>query len=70
VLAARWTPEDYGLAGARLERARKALAAETAAMAELEAALAGSDRGRMVAAATAIRPPFSQLYVSFGVPPG
>lgn len=75
---ARWAevekhPADvraHQLSAAREAQFRKGLVDEAAALSRLSDALRGSDSGTLLAAAKAIKPPFSRVFTAFGLADG
>jgi hypothetical protein len=69
VVNANWSPDDYGLTGARLDAYRTALLAETQALDALAGALDAGEGTGIGKAATSLKPPFAKAYGAFGVFP-
>jgi hypothetical protein len=66
VAAAKLDAGDYQLAPAQADDARKLMELEKAALAALKDALAAGDKARIARAATAIKPNFAKLFMTFG----
>lgn len=60
----------YGLSAPRQAQLRTAIDDETAALSQLSDALRGSDNGRLLKAAVAVKPPFAKAFTAFGQPEG
>lgn len=60
-------PEDYGLAGARLDGYRAALAAESQALDAVAKALDAGDGAGVGKAVASLKPPFAKAYGAYGV---
>lgn len=63
---ARVDPKRYRLSNETSVALGTGIRQEAAALQTLQAALAGDDRQRIIQAATAIKPPFSQVFMLFG----
>jgi DNA-binding protein len=63
---ARFDPKAFGFDATRASKESQLIEAETEAIASLEKALSGSDKGAIIQHATAIKPPFAQLFMLFG----
>jgi hypothetical protein len=66
VAAARLDADDYMLAPAQADDARKLMALEAASLSALKDALASDDKARIVRAAVAVKPHFAKLFMTFG----
>lgn len=66
VAAAKLDARDYGLNAAQAKDARKLMDLEQDSLAALNAALAADDKARIARAATAIKPNFAKLFMTFG----
>jgi hypothetical protein len=66
VLDTPFNSADYGFSEEQGRMANKLIKEETAALAQLETALAGKDNGRIIDAAKAIKPKYAALYKMFG----
>lgn len=66
VAAAKLDAGDYRLDAAQAQDARKLMELEKASLAALKEALASGDKGRIARAATAIKPNFAKLFMTFG----
>jgi hypothetical protein len=63
---AGFDPAVFAFPAGKAAEREKLAAAETAALAALRTALAGGDKGTIVKAAAAIKPPYSKLFMLFG----